>query len=140
MSSDDVPAEPVLVARARHAEAEAWRLLTCLEAQVAANSSRAGELATAIATARKNWEAAERNLFRLQEQAGVLVPVAAVRKIQQTAIARLGQIWKAWPNKVAGDLLPDMRPAFFDAVRKNARDWDEAVKQLDDALESLLTC
>lgn len=134
------PDEPVLVQRAKHAETEAWRLLTSLEAQVAANSSRAGELATAIATARKNWEAAVKNLRELQAQAGLLVPVAAVRAVQQTAIARLGQCWKAWPNKVAGDLLPEARPAFFEAARKNSRDWDDAIRSLDTELEKLLTC
>ena len=139
-ASPEGPAEPQLVQRARHAAAEAWRLLTCLEAQVAADAARAGELARAVAVARQNWEAAEKNLHAVQEQAGLLVPVASVRKLQQTAIMRLGQIWKAWPNKVAGDLLPDQRPAFFEAVRKNARDWDAAVRQLDESLEALLIC
>ena len=139
-AGDGEPDDPVLVRRAKHTEQAAWRLLTALEAQVAANSSRAGELATVIATARKNWEAAVKNLRELQAQAGLLVPVAAVRAVQQTAVARLGQCWKAWPNKVAGDLLPDARPAFFEAARKNSRDWDDAIQALDSELEKLLTC
>lgn len=129
-----------MVDRARCAESEAWRLLSSLQAQVAANSSRAGELASAIEKARKNWQAARQDLLAVEQQAGTVVPIENIRKIQQTSVAQLGQIWRTWQNKVAGDLLPAARPAFFAACRKNSRDWDAALARLDSEIESLLTC
>jgi hypothetical protein len=77
-------------------------------------------------------------LQRVEEEAGLLVPVSAVRELQQQLVGQLGLIWKAWPDKVAGDLHPGMRPAFFEAVRKNSRDWDAKIEEIDAALEALL--
>lgn len=128
--------------RAQAAADAAWNLLSRLQAAAAVerDPSALAEQSAAIERARRNWESARKDLRSIREQLGHLVPVENVRLIQQTAIARLAAIWRAWPNKVAGDLLPDARPAFFTACRKNAADWDAALHALDEELEKLIVC
>lgn len=126
--------------RGKSAADEAWRVLSRLQAAAALESDPAklAVLARGIREARRNWEQARKDYHALREQSGQLVPVENVRAIQQTAIGRLGQIWRAWPNRVAGDLLPEQRAGFFAACRKNAADWDAGIRELDTALENLL--
>lgn len=130
------------LARAQAAADSAWSLLSRLQAAAAVERDPAGlaEKSAAIERARRNWESARKDLRAIREQLGQLVPVENVRAIQQTSITRLAAAWRAWPNKVAGDLLPEARPAFFAAVRKNAADWDAALQELDQELERLLVC
>lgn len=136
------PAGATDLERAQAAADSAWSLLSRLQAAAAVERDPAGlaEKSAAIERARRNWERARKDLRTIREQLGHLVPVENVRAIQQTSVARLAAAWRAWPNKVAGDLLPEVRPAFFAAVRKNVADWDAAVRDLDQELERLLKC
>ena len=131
---------PVSVEVARRTERAAGEMLTRLQnvARREDDPTRLESLAKAIERARRTWEHARKDLQRVEEEAGLLVPVSAVRELQQQLVGQLGLIWKAWPDKVAGDLHPGMRPAFFEAVRKNSRDWDAKIEEIDSALEALL--
>lgn len=95
-------------------------------------------LARAHADARKNWEAACAYAEEVQVTAGQLIPLDRLRDVQRTAVSRLGQIVRAWPNNIALRLPPELHAHYYAAERAERPALRRAILDLDAALEGLV--
>ena len=126
--------------RARQVADENYKLLRQLQRDAAGAEDAVTRAAAArgVREARRAWEDARRDAERLEEAAGQLVPVAAVREVWRRGVTPLGSCMRTFANNVAGDLPPEWRPRFFAAVKREQVNWNASVAALDASLEGLM--
>lgn len=127
------------VVRAEAAREAAYVALERLNGACAvAEADQLPVLIRAAADARKAWEAACRHAEAAAVDAGRLIPVRVVRALQAELVPPLAQALRSWEHRVAGVLPPEMRPAFFNAVRAERPVLDARIRGIDERVEGLL--
>lgn len=127
------------VARSEAARDAAWEALERItKACATAEAAQLPVLIRAAADARKAWEAACRHAEAAAEAAGRLVPVRVIRAMQAELVPPLGRALRAWESRVAAVLPPEVRPAFFNAVRAERPVLDARIRDIDERVERLL--
>lgn len=94
--------------------------------------------ANAVSKAQERWARAVRILRDEETAAGLLVPIATIRKLQREMIVPMGNMFAAMRGNIAAHLKPEVRVDFYRAWQT---EWDPVERQLraiDADLEKLL--
>lgn len=124
--------------RAIAARDSAFDLLTRLAASAAsAAPAELPPITRALSDARKNWELACRHAESAAVRARRLIPIETVLAVRDEVIPPLADALSTWQNNIAQRLLPQDRPAFFNAARAEREKLNAALSRIPARLAAL---